>query len=188
MLPANNIPPLRYFNVTTKNIPATTFQFTATIFLLLTAACQNNANNQTSINTNQNKKEMNTTAEKMDIEKLMASYGEALNASDVSKTVALFTKDGINMPNGAPLSKGQEQLKAAYEGLYKAFQLNVEYFTDEVIENGDYAYVRTNSKGTTLIHASGVTIPVENKELFVLHKDNGQWKISHYIFNNNKMK
>jgi ketosteroid isomerase-like protein len=131
---------------------------------------------------------MNTIVEKSAIEKLLSLYGEALNASDVSKTVALFTKDGINMPNGAPLSKGHEQLKAAYEGLYKAFQLNVEYFTNEVIENGDYAYVRTNSKGTTLIRASGATIPVDNKELFMLHKDSGQWKISHYMFNNNKMK
>jgi ketosteroid isomerase-like protein len=131
---------------------------------------------------------MNTTTEKSDIEKLLSFYGEALNTSDVSKTVALFTKDGINMPSGAPLSKGQEQLKAAYEGLYKAFQLNVEYFTNEVIENGDYAYVRTSSKGTTLVRTSGVTIPVDNKELFILHKDNGQWKISHYMFNNNKMK
>lgn len=131
---------------------------------------------------------MITIAEKSAIEKLLSFYDEALNASDVSKTVALFTNDGINMPNEAPLSKGQEQLKAAYEGLYKNFQLKVEYFTNEVIENGDYAYVRTNSKGTTLVRASGVTIPVDNKELFVLHKDNGQWKISHYIFNNNKMK
>jgi uncharacterized protein (TIGR02246 family) len=131
---------------------------------------------------------MNTIAEKSAIEKLLSFYGEALNASDVSKTVALFTKDGINMPNGAPLSKGEEQLKITYEALYKAFQLNVEYFTDEVILNGDYAYVRTNSKGKTLMRATGETIPVENKELFVLNKDNGQWKISHYMFNNNKMK
>ena len=92
------------------------------------------------------------------------------------------------MPNGAPLSKGQEQLKSTYEGLYKTFKLNVEYHTDEVIVNDDYAYARTNSKGSTLIRATGENIPVDNKELFMLQKENGQWKISHYIFNNNKMK
>jgi len=37
--------------------------------------------------------------------------------------VALFVRDGISMPNGAPLSKVQEQLKAAYEGLFKAKML-----------------------------------------------------------------
>jgi uncharacterized protein (TIGR02246 family) len=131
---------------------------------------------------------MDTTAEKKDIEKLLTSYGEAINTSDVSKTVALYTNDGLLMPQGAPVAKGQEQLTAAYEGLFKASQLKVEYFTDEVIVNGDYAYARTNSRGSTLIRASGVTIPVDNKELFVLHKDNAGWKIAHYIFNNNKMK
>lgn len=131
---------------------------------------------------------MDTTAENLAIEKLLSIYGDVLNSSDVSKTVALFTRDGILMPNGAPLAKGQEQLKVTYEALYNAFQLNVEYVTDEVIVNGDYAYARTNSRGNTLIHATGETIPVENKELFVLHKDNGQWKISHYMFNNNRMR
>ena len=131
---------------------------------------------------------MNTAEKNSEIEKLLSAYGDALNASDVSKTVALYTKGGIIMPNGALLSKGQEQLKYTYEGLYKAFKLNVEYHTDEVIVNGNYAYARTNSKGNTLIRATGENIPVDNKELFMLQKENGQWKISHYMFNNNKMK
>lgn len=131
---------------------------------------------------------MNTTEENSAIEKLLSAYGNALNASDVSKTVALYTNEGIIMPNGAPLSKGQEQLKVTYEALYKAFKLTVEYVTDEVIVNSDFAFARTNSRGNTIIQATGETIPIENKELFVLQKDNGQWKISHYIFNNNKMK
>ena len=130
---------------------------------------------------------MSTVAENSDIEKLLSSYGEALNASDVSKTIALFMNDGMLMPQGAPIAKGREQLKAAYEGLYKMFQLNVEYITDEVVVNGDDAFARTNSKGKTLIRANSETIPVDNKELFMLHKDNGQWKISKYMFNNNNI-
>jgi ketosteroid isomerase-like protein len=51
------------------------------------------------------------------------------------------------MPQGAPVATGQQQLKAAYESLFKAFQLNAEYFTDDVIVNGDFAYARTHSKG-----------------------------------------
>jgi uncharacterized protein (TIGR02246 family) len=139
-------------------------------------------------NSNPNKKAMNTTVEKAAIEKLLSAYSEALNAADVSKTVELYTKDGIIMPNGAPLSQGQEQLKVTYTGLYKAFQLNVAYFTDEVSVNGDYASARTHSNGNTQIRANGETMPVENKELFLLQKENGKWKISHYMFNNNKMK
>jgi uncharacterized protein (TIGR02246 family) len=131
---------------------------------------------------------MDTTAENSAIEKLLSEYGSALNVSDIPKTVSLYTRDGLIMPQGAPLAKGEEQLRGAYEGLFKAFQLNVEYATDEVNVNGDHAFARTHSKGTTLIRASGETVPVDNKEVFELLKVAGEWKISHYIFNNNKMK
>jgi hypothetical protein len=41
-------------------------------------------------------------------------------------------------------------------------------------------------EGSTLIHATGETVPEENRELFVLQKENGSWKIDRYMFN--KMK
>lgn len=131
---------------------------------------------------------MNNQVENSAIEKLLTGYADALNASDLAKTVALYTTDGTIMPQGAPFSKGHQQLKPTYEGLFKAFQLHVEYHTDEIVVNGDVAYARTNSKGETTIRASGDKIPVDNKELFVLQKVDGQWRISIYVFNNNKMK
>jgi uncharacterized protein (TIGR02246 family) len=131
---------------------------------------------------------MNTTIEKSAIEKLIFSYQDAFNAEDISKTVTCYEEDGILMPQGAPSAKGQEQLKTTFGFLIKTFKINVEYVIDEVIVNGDYAYARTNSKVKTIVRASKKTILEDNKELFVLHKLNDQWKISHYIFNNSKPK
>jgi len=157
------------------------------LLLLATVDCysQDNKEKQLLISTKQDQKEMNATVTKSAIEDLLSSYSEALNNSDVLKTVALYVNQGIIMPNGAPLSKGGEQLRITYEGLFKAFELNVKYNIDEIIISGDYAFARTHSKGTGLIRANAQTIPIDNKELFVLQKENGQWKISHYIFNNN---
>ncbi|MEZ4827781.1 MAG: hypothetical protein R3C61_16075 [Bacteroidia bacterium] len=45
------------------------------------------------------------------------------------------------------------------------------------------AFAVTTSKGTTLIHATGDTIPEANRELFVFEKVNGEWKIARYMFN-----
>ena len=90
------------------------------------------------------------------------------------------------MPSNAPSAIGQEQVKASYEFVFKTIQLKIEFFIDEIIINGDNAFARTTSKGTTLIHANGQTVPEENRELFVLQKISGQWKISRYMFN--KMK
>lgn len=59
----------------------------------------------------QGQTKMNTTTEKSAIEKLINSYCDALNASDVSKVLALYTQDAVFMPNNAPSAVGQEQVK-----------------------------------------------------------------------------
>ena len=129
---------------------------------------------------------MEQTTEKPAIEKLLFSYRDALNASDVNKVLPLYTSDGVFMPSGAPSALGQEQVKAAYQSVFSSIQLTIEFYIDEIVVHGDYAFARTTSKGTNLIHANGQTVPEENRELFVLQKAGGQWKISRYMFN--KMK
>lgn len=155
------------------------------VLLFLTTSCQNQTENK-SVTNNQKQTEINATTEKTAIEKLLFSYRDALNTSDVSKVLTLYTQDGVFMPTNAPTAKGQEQLKGSYEFVFKAIQLNIEFFIEEIVISGDYAYAVTNSKGTTLIHANGQTVPEENRELFVLQKENRQWKISRYMFNKTK--
>ncbi len=129
---------------------------------------------------------MEQTSETLEIEKLLFNYRDALNTSDINKVLSLYTNDGVFMPSNAPSAIGQEQIKGSYEFVFKTIQLNIEFFIEEIVVNGNFAFARTNSKGTTLIHANGQTVPEENRELFVLQKTNGMWKISRYMFN--KMK
>ncbi len=156
--------------------------------LLMTAiisisACQTkNSDNQIK---NQDKGKIETIA-KQEIKNLLFTYRDALNASDVSKVLSLYTEDGIFMPSGAPTSIGTEQVKGAYEFVFSNIELSIEFYIDEIIVNGEYAFARTTSKGSTLIHATGETVPEENRELFILQKENGSWKIDRYMFN--KMK
>lgn len=121
--------------------------------------------------------------EKTAIEKLLFSYRDALNASDTDKVLPLYTTNGVFMPSNAPTAVGQEQVKGAYDFVFKNIQLKIEFFIDEIEVHDGFAFARTTSKGTTLIHATGQTVPEENRELFVLQKDNGRWKISRYMFN-----
>jgi len=129
---------------------------------------------------------MNTKKEKDAIEKLLLSYGDALNTSDTSAVLSLYTQDGVFMPSNAPTAKGQEELKASYEFVFKTIQLKIELFIAEIIISGVYAYAQTTSKGTMHTYENGQTVPEENRELFVLQNDNGDWKILRYMYN--KMK
>ena len=47
------------------------------------------------------------------------------------------------MPSNAPSAIGQEQVKTSYEFVFKTIQLNIEFFIDEIVVNGDYAFART---------------------------------------------
>ena len=88
---------------------------------MLLAACQNKTENQSSIS---NQNTMEQTTEKTAIEKVLFSYRDALNASDVNKVLPLYTNDGVFMPSNAPSAIGQEQVKASYEFVFKTIQLN----------------------------------------------------------------
>ena len=129
------------------------------------------------------KTEIMNEKEQSEIKKVLFSYRDALNESNVDKVLPLYTENGVFMPSGAPTAIGQEQVKGTYEFVFSMIQLNIEFYIDEIEVVGDYAFVRTTSKGTTLIHASGETVPEENRELFVLRKENGSWKIDRYMFN-----
>lgn len=151
--------------------------------LPLIAACQNRTKNYSN-NLNQNTMEQAT--EKSAIENVLLTYGDALNTSDVNKVLQVYTNDGVFMPTTFPTAKGTEQLKESYTNIFKTIQLNVKFTIDEIVVSGDVAFAQTSSKGTTLIHANGQTVPEENREFFFLKNENGEWKISRYMFNKAK--
>lgn len=128
-------------------------------------------------------KNMETTVKK-DIEELLNSYQNALNASSTEQAVSLYSETGIFMPLGGPTSQGKEHLKESYDFVFKTLKLNIKFEIEEItIINENYAIARTMSRGTQLLYADHKTTPEENRELFVLEKDHSKWKIARYMFN-----
>lgn len=121
--------------------------------------------------------------DKQNIEALLSTYKGSLNTSDAELATSLYTKDGIFMPSEAPSAIGTENIKGAYEFVFSQIQLNIEFFIEEIVIEGNQAFATTTSKGTVLIHAIKQTVPEENRELFVFEKVDGEWKIARYMFN-----
>ena len=134
------------------------------------------------------KTEIMQKEEKQKIEKLLSEYKKALNTSDAKLAQSLYTKDGVFMPTEAPSGIGSEGILKSYEFVFSQIQLNIEFFIEEIEVEGNMAFAVTNSKGTTLIHATGDTIPEANRELFVFEKVNNAWKIARYMFNKTEPK
>ena len=144
-------------------------------------------------NSDQTNSETKSTAimqkeEKQHIEKLLERYKQSLNTSDAALAQSLYTKDGIFMPTEAPSAIGSEEILKSYTFIFSQIQLNIEFYIDEIEVEGNLAFAVTSSKGTTLIHATGDTIPEANRELFVFEKVDGEWKIARYMFNKNEPK
>lgn len=150
------------------------------LLLLLTLAGW--AQTELNSSTFKNSQTMQST-EKSNIETLLFSYEKALNASDVPAVLALYAKDGVFMPSEAPSAAGQAAVEQAYNYVFSQIKLNIKFSIDEIEVHGDLAFARTISKGTTDVLAAGITVPEENRELFVLVKENGDWKIGRYMFN-----
>jgi uncharacterized protein (TIGR02246 family) len=124
--------------------------------------------------------------DKQHIERLLAEYKNSLNTSDAAIAQSLYAKDGVFMPTGAPSAIGSGDILKSYKFIFSQIKLNIEFYIDEIAVNGDFAFATTNSRGTTLIHANGQTVPEENRELFVFERIEGVWKIARYMFNKTK--
>lgn len=124
-----------------------------------------------------------TASDQQAITTLLKAYEKALNAADTPAVIELYTDDGVFMPSGAPTSIGKEAVSQAYDFVFSQIRLHIAFSIDEIETHGDLAFARTISRGTTDILATGETVAEENRELFVLRKENGQWKIARYLFN-----
>lgn len=92
------------------------------------------------------------------------------------------------MPTEAPSGVGSEGILKSYEYVFSQIQLNIEFLIEEIQVDENLAFAVTSSKGTTLIHAAGITVPEANRELFVFEKVAGAWKIARYMFNKTEPK
>ena len=124
------------------------------------------------------------TRQQAQIEQLLSKYEQALNTSDVTAAVQLYTDDGVFMAPENPAAVGTDVLRKAYTGVFQAIALKLKFqIVETQLLSPAWAVLRTTSTGTVKILANGAEVPGGNQELFVLHKTKGQWKIARYAFN-----
>ena len=87
-------------------------------------------------------------------------------------------------PDSQSAAVGKAQLRQAYDAVFKAITLHVEFTIHEIVlMTPEWAFVRTDSAGTNKINATGAISAEGRKDLFIFHKDGeGTWKIARYSF------
>lgn len=118
----------------------------------------------------------------MSIPSLIESYEKALNASDTDAILALYGTEPVFMPQHAPALVGRAAVRAGYEQVFAAIRLSVSFRIHEAEEASDWAWVRTSSAGRTRLLAADAEVEEGNNELFVLRREDGEWRIHRYLF------
>ena len=130
----------------------------------------------------QNSKEM-IQEEKEKITSVLHQYKTSLNNADAVLATSLYHKDAVFLPQAAPAAIGPESILKTNEFIFSQIKLNLEFYIEEIVVDGDLAFVSSHSDGTATITANGDTVPEQNRELFVFEKIDSEWKILRYMFN-----
>lgn len=117
------------------------------------------------------------------VAEVLAKYEDALNQSDADAVMKLYARDGVFMPQNSPSSVGADEVRKAYDAVFKTIKLTVKFNVAEVVEMApNWVFARTNSAGTVKVFATGAGGPEANQELFLFQKIGGAWKIARYCF------
>jgi ketosteroid isomerase-like protein len=128
--------------------------------------------------------------------KIPANYAKAFETGDVELAVALWDKNGIQMPPDAPHVIGIEEIRKSYEGLFAAFENLEMYITIEEAKAvsskwgfmwGTFICTGTSKLGGPGLYVDGkvTTIVKKRHHRDKYRKSLGPWKIYIDCFNSN---
>jgi uncharacterized protein (TIGR02246 family) len=121
------------------------------------------------------------TQEHKDIAGTVQEYIQQLNASNTRAIVDLYTDDAAFFQPGHPTAVGSQQLAEVYENAFAGVRLNMSNHIDTIFADGDLAAVRSHSSGSITLLADGTVVPMASRELWVLTRTGGNWKIAQYM-------
>jgi ketosteroid isomerase-like protein len=112
-------------------------------------------------------------------------YEQLLNAGDTTGILELFAPDGIAEWNDKPTFSTLQEKRDAYDALFRIAKFTTVFGYAGIDVHGDTAVVRTyHHKGATVLEGGKEVVDL-NREVFVLRRIDGRWRISLYIFNIN---
>ena len=121
------------------------------------------------------------TQEHQAIARTVQEYIQQLNASNARAIVDLYTDDAALFRPDCPVAVGSQQLTDVYESAFAGVKANMTNHIDTIFADGDLAAVRSHSSGTFTLLADGTVVPKSCRELWVLTRSGGDWKIAQYM-------
>ncbi len=118
-----------------------------------------------------------------EIQNLIQTYQRSLNEADLDLVRIVYADDAIFIGQTFPTATGIEEIVALYADFFSKVTFDVQFDVQEIELSGDLGFVRTRSHGTIVPKGQNPEGSEGNREVFVVKKIDGAWKIFRYIFN-----
>ena len=130
-----------------------------------------------------------SSPEQKNVYDTIIKYQNALNAGDTKTILGLFADESYSQWNDKLTADNTEKRQGQYDDLFKREKFETDFAFDSIWINGDTAVVRTHHHVGSVVtnFKEQKTIIDLNREVFVLSKINGEWKIFLYTFNTNPL-
>lgn len=134
-------------------------------------------------------KDSNVLSQQKDVYNTIIRYQNALNSGDTKTILSLFSKESFSQWNNLLTADTNEKRKSQYDDLFSKEKFKTDFSFDTIWINGDTAVVRTHHHVGSVVtnFKEQKTVIDLNREVFVLKKVNGDWKIFLYTFNTNPL-
>lgn len=123
--------------------------------------------------------------EKIKAEMLVSGYAAAINAANVDLIAAFYTADAVFMPDHTQTLTKSDLLKKGSAFLSKT-RFHINYSIQHVTLKDEYAFVQATAQTRTVNPHTHTEVAKTSRDLFVLQKEQNEWKIFRYMFNNVK--
>ena len=132
-------------------------------------------------------KDVEIAGEQQAIYGLVIKYQTALNSGDTDSILTYFALTSYSQWNNKPTDDTTAKRRARYDALFKEEKFETDFKFDTIHVDGNTGFIRTHhERGATVVSIeTGYTSIDLNRELFVLKKLDGEWKIVVYMFNTN---
>lgn len=118
-----------------------------------------------------------------DVYDVVNRYETALNKGDTKAIVSLFADRSVAEWNNKKTYATRQEKTDGYDALFKMAKFSTVFAYDAIDIYGDTAVVRTHHHKGAAVIEDGKKVLDFNREVFVLHKAEGKWKIVLYTFN-----
>ena len=110
-------------------------------------------------------------------------YEQYLNEGNTPGILGLFAPQSVAEWNDKPTFATRAQKQSGYDALFKSAKFSTVFGYASIDVDGDMAIVRTFHHKRATVWENGRPAPDYNREVFILRKLNGEYKIVFYMFN-----